>query len=313
VYKGNRITVIIPCLNEETTIAKVVGDFKRVLPSAETIVFDNGSTDRTAQFAAQAGAEVITEKRRGKGFVVQAMFQKVEANIYVMVDGDDTYPAGRLGALLEPVLRGEADMSIGSRTMLESNSEFKLLHRIGNRFFQGVLSWVFGSHLTDILSGYRCMSRRLVKSLPLFAKGFEIEAEITIKSLQRGFSLVEVPVDLTSRAEGSYSKIRVLRDGLRILGTIFSLFRDYKPLTFFGSVGLGLVATGLVPAAYAFLSDRQVVQALRFSLEILSLGLVLIGIMFIAVGLILHTVDRRFQELEHFLRVPDRQFKEDHE
>jgi len=241
------------------------------------------------------------------------MFQKVDADIYVIVDGDDTYPAGRLGALMEPVLRGEADMSIGSRTLPESHSEFKLLNRVGNKFFQGVLSWVFGSRLTDVLSGYRCMNRSLVKSLPLFAKGFEIEAEITIKALERGFRLVEVPVDLSARAEGSFSKIRVFRDGFRILGTIFSLFRDYKPLTFFGSIGLGFVALALIPGTYAFLGDPGAVQALRFAPATLSIGLALIGMLFVAVGLVLHTVDRRFQELEHFMRVRGQPFKENHQ
>ncbi|HLC03344.1 MAG TPA: glycosyltransferase family 2 protein [Anaerolineales bacterium] len=300
-----RVAVVIPCLNEERTIAKVVQDFRAELPEADIVVFDNGSTDQTAEAAAEAGAILMSEKRRGKGFVVHAMFQKVDADIYIMVDGDDTYPADRARALLEPVWRGEADMAIGSRIMAESSSEIKFLNWIGNNFFRRVINLIFRTNLTDILSGYRCMNRRLVKSLPLFVKGFEVEAEITIKSLERGFRLVEVPVDLRSRMEGSASKIRVLRDGLSILGTIFSLFRDYKPLTFFGSLGLMFLGLGLIPGAYAAFGAPALLQTLPLSSLMVSIALILIGTLFISVGLILHTVNRRFQEMEHLLQLSD--------
>ena len=301
--RTSRIVILIPCLNEEGTIAKVVQDFRAQLPEAEVIVFDNGSGDRTVELGLQAGAVLMSEKRRGKGHVVQAMFQHVEADVYVMVDGDDTYPADRVRDLLSPVLLGEADMSIGSRMMADSRSAMSPTSRIGNNFFRIVINWIFGTRLTDILSGYRCLSRTLVKSLPLFVKGFEVEAEITIKSLERGFRLVEVPVDLRSRHEGSFSKIRALRDGLSILGTIFSLFRDYKPLTFFGSVGIVFFVLGLAPGAYALSANSTAPQPFPVLLGILSVGLGLIGALLVAVGLILHTVNRRFQELEHLMRL----------
>lgn len=299
------ITVIIPCLNEEKTIAKVVQDFHTALPEADLIVFDNGSTDQTARVASEAGATVLVEKRRGKGFVVQAMFQRVDTDIYVMVDGDDTYPVEKVRSLIEPVLKGDADMVIGSR-MAESKSEFRRINWLGNIFFQNIINAIFGTHLTDILSGYRCMNRKLIKSLPLFVKGFEIEAEITIKSLERGFRLAEVPVSLRSRMEGSHSKIRILGDGLRILGTIFSLFRDYKPLTFFGSLGLTSVILGLIPAAKLALTPEREWLTAQIPNILISFSLILIGMLFIAVGLVLHTVNRRFQEMEHFMRLREK-------
>jgi len=301
--RTSRIVVLIPCLNEEGTIARVVQDFRAQLPEAEVIVFDNGSSDKTVELALGAGAVLMSEKRRGKGHVVQAMFQNVEADVYVMVDGDDTYPADRVKALIAPVLQGEADMSIGSRMMAESRSAMSPMSRIGNKFFRIVINWIFRTRLTDILSGYRCLGHSLVKSLPLFVKGFEVEAEITIKSLERGFRLIEVPVGLRSRQEGSFSKIRALRDGLSILGTIFSLFRDYKPLTFFGSVGIVFFALGVAPGVYALLSSSDSSQPFSILLGILAVGLDLIGVLLVAVGLILHTVNRRFQELEHLMRL----------
>jgi glycosyltransferase involved in cell wall biosynthesis len=296
------LVVLIPCLNEEKTIAKVVQDFKTALPEADVIVFDNGSTDQTVRMATEAGATLLAEKRRGKGFVVQAMFQRVDADIYVIVDGDDTYPAENVRSLIEPVLNGEADMVIGSR-IAESKSEFRRINWLGNIFFQNIINAFFGTHLTDILSGYRCMNRKLVKSLPLFVRGFEIEAEITIKALERGFRLVEVPVDLRPRMEGSYSKIHILRDGLRILGTIFSLFRDYKPLTFFGSLGLTSMVLGLIPVAMVTLTYAKEGLEAHIPRILISFGLILNGMLFIAVGLVLHTVNRRFQEMEHFMRL----------
>lgn len=301
----DRVVVVIPCLNEEPTVGDVVRAFRAQLPEAEIFVFDNGSTDNTSRVAVEAGAHVMSESRKGKGYAVQAMFQRVDADFYIMVDGDDTYPAERVGALLEPVVQGEADMSIGSRIMAGSSSEIKLLNWIGNKFFKRVINSIFRTDLTDILSGYRCMNRRLVKSLPLFVKGFEVEAEITIKSLERGFRLVEVPVDLRSRVEGSHSKLRILRDGLSILGTIFSLFRDYKPLTFFGGVGLAFLVAGFIPGAFLVFGRSEPLGAGDPLLLISTLTLTAFSLVFISVGLILHTVNRRFQELEHLMRLSE--------
>ena len=291
------VAVLIPCLNEALTVGKVVRDFREVLPTAEIFVFDNGSIDETKAVAQAAGAVVLAEYRRGKGYVVQSMFQTVAADAYVMVDGDDTYPAERLLSLLEPVLNGEADMVVGSRFMRNNQSESAWLNRLGNRLYQAVINMIFGTQLTDILSGYRCLSSRLVNGVPILVTGFEVEAELTIKALERGFRIVEVPTDARARPDGSFSKIRLTHDGFKILWTILSLFRDYKPLTFFGLLGLLTIGFGLIPGLVAILGFLETGLVLHFPSAILAVGLVLTGLLLLVVGLILHTINRRFQEL----------------
>jgi glycosyltransferase involved in cell wall biosynthesis len=302
-HSSPHIVVLIPCLNEAQTIAKVIGDFQKNLPEAEIIVFDNQSDDQTFMAALEAGARVVSEMRRGKGFVIQSMFRDIEADIYIMVDGDDTYPAERVRALVDPILKNEADMVIGSRITPGSNSRFSILNWWGNKFFLGLINMIFGARLTDILSGYRAMNRRLVKSLPLFEHGFGIEAELTIKALERGFRLQEAPVDLRNRVEGSYSKIRIVRDGLRILLTIFALFRDYKPLTFFGGLGLFFSFLGCLVGLLPLVDFMKTGGTMPLIFAVFG-GLVAIGGMLnIGVGLILHTLNRRFQEMEHFTQL----------
>lgn len=296
------VVILIPCYNEAQTIAKVVADFRQALPAAEIFVFDNGSTDRTAAEARAAGATVVAEPRRGKGYVVRAMFEKVQADAYVLVDGDDTYPAERVPSLVEPILNDEADMVVGSRTTSASQSQFRALNLLGNQLYQQVINTIFGTRLTDILSGYRCFSPRLVQGVPIAVTGFEVEAELTIKALERGYRILEVPVDLRPRPEGSHSKIRLARDGFKILWTILSLFRDYKPLTFFGALGLGFIGLGLIPGLVAVLEFFKTGLVLHFPSAILAVGLVLTGMLLLVVGLILHTVNRRFQELGYYLR-----------
>lgn len=301
--QDTKIAILIPCLNEEKTITKVVSDFKNELPNAKIYVFDNMSTDQTANLAIQSGAEVFFETRRGKGAVVQTMFQKIEADVYIIVDGDDTYPAPQVHMLIEPILNGSADMTIGSRTMKESKSEFRFLNWLGHKWFQGIINIAFGTHLTDILSGYRAMNRKLIKSLPLFENGFEIEAELTIKALERRFSLQEIPVNLRSRPFGSYSKIKMLQDGIKILGTIFALFRDYKPLTFFGFLGLCSCAAGFIFGISVLFDVKTAYQVPSIFSGLLSFGFTFTGLLFIAIGLILHTINRRFREMEYFQRL----------
>src|SRR5262245_13556385 len=191
-----KIAVLIPCFNEEATVAQVVRDFRAALPQAEIVVFDNNSTDRTADRAREAGAIVHFERRQGKGFVVLRMFHSIEADVYVMVDGDSTYPAHAVRRLIEPIVNERADMVVGSRLHAGSHSEFRLLNRLGNYFFASLFRLIFRSKLTDILSGYRAFNRRFIEDIPLFGGGFEIEAELTVKALQRGFRIEEVPVDL---------------------------------------------------------------------------------------------------------------------
>lgn len=298
-----KIAVLIPCHNEEPTVAEVVAAFRSELPAADIYVFDNNSTDRTRECALAAGAIVFSEPRQGKGFVVQSMFRRVEADVYVMVDGDATYPAAEVHRLLAPIIADEADMVVGSRLHSETESEFRHLNRWGNRLVLALLNSIFGVRLTDILSGYRAFNRRFVKGLPLFGGGFEIETELTIKSVARGLRIVEIPTTLTSRPEGSHSKIKFFRDGTLILNTILALFRDYKPLTFFGAIGLVLIGVALIPTAIVLLHVIRTGTVTNFSAPLMALALGLAGMLSIVAGLILHTIVRRFQEIEHTLAV----------
>jgi glycosyltransferase involved in cell wall biosynthesis len=298
----NRIAVLIPCLNEELTIGKVVRDFREQLPEADIHVVDNASTDATRQVAEEAGAVVHTERRRGKGYVVQTMFQTVDADVYVMVDGDDTYPAEAVHDLIQEITSGHADMAVGSR-FLAPESSFRPLNRLGNHLFLRVINFIFGTQLTDVLSGYRAMSRRLVKGLPLFVTGFEVEVEMTIKTLERGLRLSEKPARLRDRPQGSHSKIRKFKDGYRILGTILALMRDYKPLTTLGSLGLFILLLSLVPGGAVVREYLSTGQVLRLPSVVLAIGLALTGMLGLTAGLVLHTVNRRFQELDYLVRL----------
>jgi len=298
-----RIAILVPCYNEELTIADVVRQFHVQLPDAAIYVFDNNSSDRTADEARRAGAIVCRELRQGKGHVVQSMFHEVDADIYIMVDGDGTYSATAVHELIAPILDREADMVVGSRLHRRAQSEFRRLNRFGNRLFEAILNWLFGVRLTDILSGYRAFSRRFVKDIPLFTGGFEIETELTIKALERGYRIVEVPTNLGRRPEGSHSKIRWVRDGILILNTILALFRDYKPLTFFGAAGLVFMVAGLIPGTIVILEFLRIGLVLRLPSAVLAVGLVLCGMLLVIAGLIVHTIVRRFQELDYQLRL----------
>jgi glycosyltransferase involved in cell wall biosynthesis len=281
-----KIAVLIPCLNEELTIDQVVKDFREQLPEAEIHVFDNASTDATRTVAEEAGATVHTEPRRGKGNVVQTMFREVRADIYVMVDGDNTYPPEQVHGLIEEVASGRADMAVGSRLMA-ADSSFRTLNRLGNRFFLGLINSLFGARLTDVLSGYRAMSRRFVTGVPVLVSGFEVEVEMTIKALERGFRLSEKPARLRDRPRGSHSKLRKFRDGWRILATILALLRDYRPLPTFAGPGLLAVALGLILGVGSGLP------------ALVALG----GVFAILAGVVLHTANRRLREVESLTRL----------
>ncbi len=302
-----KIAILIPCYNEELTIAKVVRDFHNELPQANIYVFDNNSTDHTVASAREAGAHVAYERRQGKGFVVQSMFAQIDADIYVLVDGDDTYPASEVHKLIEPIVQGKAEMVVGSRLMPSSESEFRLLNKLGNGFFLQVINSIFKVKLSDVLSGYRAFSREFVKSIPVFGGGFETEVELTVKALARGYRITELPVRLTSRPEGSFSKIRIVQDGFVILNTILSLVRDYKPLTFFGGMGLIFILLGFVPGMVVIVEFIKTGLVPKLPSAVLAVGLVLSGMLLIVVGLVLHTITRRFQELEHQLRLRDKE------
>jgi glycosyltransferase involved in cell wall biosynthesis len=298
-----KLAVLIPCYNEEVTVARVISSFRAELPQAHIYVFDNNSSDRTVELARAAGATVFSETRQGKGFVIQSMFRRLEADIYVMVDGDDTYPAGEVNRLIEPIISGDADMVVGSRLSSGTSSEFRSMNRWANRLVLALLNSMWRTNLTDVLSGYRAFNHKFVKTLPLFGGGFEIETELTIKAVARGFRIVEIPTTLTARPQGSHSKIKFWRDGLLILNTILALFRDYKPLTFFGSAGLLLLLISLLAGLAVLLEFSQRLTLARPILGLAALIFFLSGLLSMAVGLVLHSIARRSQEFEYQIQL----------
>lgn len=304
-----KIAVIIPCYNEEAAIGEVIVRFRHELPYADIHVFDNNSTDRTVEIALQAGAIVSYETRQGKGHVVRAMFRKVEADIYIMVDGDMTYPSDKIHELLSPVLMGQADMVVGSR-LLSSATMMKVPNQLGNVLFRIAINRIFGTTLTDILSGYRVMTREFVRSIVILSEGFQIETELTIQALHHKMRIVEVPVTLSERLPGSQSKISVVADGFRILWTIFDLYRTYRPLTVFGGAGLLMIGAGITLGAIVVSEFIETGLVQRFPTAILSTGLVLAGLLAISVGLILNTLMRSFREVQHKILALDHRFSE---
>ena len=297
----SKIAILIPCYNEEKTVSQVVHDFKAQLPGADIYVYDNNSGDRTSELAHNAGAIVRREWQQGKGNVVRSMFSQIDADIYVMVDGDSTYPAERVHDLISPIITGQADMVNGSRLHAGSESNFRRLNLFGNRIFIRLFNVVFHVQLTDLLSGYRAFNRKIVKGLPLLSRGFEIETELTMKAIQGDFKVIEVPVSLVARPEGSFSKIKIIRDGILILSTLFSLLRDYKPLTVFGFFGGCIASLGLIPGIMVLQESMLTGSIHSVPLAILAVGLVLSGLLIIIAGLVLHAIARRFQENERKL------------
>ena len=292
-----KTVVLLPCYNEEKTLSKVIDDFRRELPEAEIVVYDNNSTDRSIEIAIQKNASLYREKRQGKGNVVKAAFDTLEADIYVMVDSDDTYPADKIHALMKPVVDEEADMVVGTRLESANDTNLRPLHQFGNRMILTMLNWTFRTHLKDILSGYRVMNKNFVKNIPLLSSGFEIETELTLQALEKGMIVKELPIQYRERPVGSVSKLRSFRDGSRIIWTIFSLLQDYRPMTFFTYLAsffwvLGLIAGGIVIKDYL---DNGLIE--KIPTAILATLLITIGLITFISGLIVSTVNRRFLEL----------------
>ncbi len=290
------IVVLIPCLNEEITIGKVIRDFQEAIPEAEIIVFDNNSTDRTANIAEESGAKVFHELRPGKGHVIASMFRKVKADYYVIVDGDDTYSAEHVRQLLKPVLEGNAEMAVASRLTEYSEQSFRPLHVFGNNLVRRLVNWIFHSNLTDIMSGYRVCSRELVQSVPIFSSGFEVETEITIRTMDYGFRITEVPVPYRNRPEGSSSKLRTFHDGFRILSEIARIAKAYKPFTFFGAIGLVFIIIGGISGIWVILDYLEDEYVNKVPTAILATGTMLLGFGSIGMGILLNTINYRFRE-----------------
>jgi glycosyltransferase involved in cell wall biosynthesis len=283
------IAVLVPCFNESAAIAKVVGDFRAALPDATVYVYDNNSTDDTAAIAAAAGAVVRRETRRGKGNVVRRMFQDVEADIYVMVDGDDTYDAQVAPALVARLVADNLDMVVGKRIETHQ-AAYRAGHRLGNRVLTGLVRWLFGARIDDMLSGYRAFSRRFVKSFPSFSREFEIETELTVHAMQMRMPIAEIDTSYKERPPGSTSKLRTFRDGWRILMTITNLMRNERPLMFFSLVGAAIAVVAIALGVPIVLDYLDTGKVLRFPTAILCSGLGVIAVVCVATGLILDLV-----------------------
>ncbi len=296
-----RIAVLIPCYNEATTIGKVVDDFRAQLPGATIYVFDNRSTDDTAQIATEHGAEVLFEPRQGKGFVIDAMFDRIDADAYLMVDGDDTYPADSARDVLGPVLSGHADMVVGTRLAEFTDKSFRPLHVLGNKLVRGLINLIFKAKLRDILSGYRAFNRNLINRVPIVSGGFEVETELTIHALYYRLAVEEVPIPYRERPSGSESKLRTFRDGFRVLWKLFSLVRAFKPLTFFGLISILLFVLGVLAGIPPILDYVRTGKVPHFPLAILATGLMILSAGSVFVGLILHSMNWRMKELHSVL------------
>ena len=292
---------MIPCYNEALTVQKVVADFHRALPEAEVWVFDNASVDATAQLAVQAGAQVRHVLAKGKGNVVRTMFRDVDADIYVMVDGDDTYPASSVRTLIQDVVQGRADMVVGTRLEFHDSASFRRFHGFGNRLVRGCISALFGHPVRDVLSGYRVFSRRFVKSMPVLSRGFEIETEMTVFALANGFILSEQVIEYGTRPDGSESKLNTYRDGMRVLKTILFLFKDMRPLLFFGMLAAVCMASSLGFGAVVINEFARTGVVTHPSTAVLAVAFALVGVVSTATGLILDTVNRRTNEIQRLI------------
>lgn len=297
-----RIAVLLPCYNEEITIGKVVRDFRTALPEAEIHVFDNNSSDGTQAQALAADATVHFVACQGKGWVVRSMFRDVDADLYIMADGDDTYPADRVRELMSPVLSGSADMVVGTRLQDYDDHAFRRLHKFGNNLVLRSINTLFGSKLSDVLSGYRVFSRRFVKTMPVLSHGFEIETELTLHALEHGLAIKEITIPYGKRPDGSFSKLNTFSDGWRVLRTILWIFKDYKPLLFFSALSgvfllLGVIFGGIVVSE--FFATAKVTHP---STAVLAATLCTFSVLSLMIGLILDTVNRRSKE-QHILLV----------
>ena len=284
------VAVLLPCFNEEVTIGKVVRDFKAALPDATVYVYDNNSTDRTAEIAATEGAIVRREPRQGKGNVIRAMFEDIDADVYVMADGDDTYPADAAPAMVSKVLDGY-DMVIGDRlssTYFQENK--RPFHNFGNRLVRGSINGLFNAHVTDIMTGYRAFSFTFVKTYPVLSRGFEVETEMTIHSLNNNLRLYEMPIQYRDRPAGSVSKLDTVGDGIKVMSTIFRMIREYKPLPFFGTIGLLIGASGILLCGGVTYEFTKTGLVARFPTLIGAIMLVIVGLLLFATGIILDVI-----------------------
>lgn len=295
-----KIAVLIPCYNEAKTIKKVVEDYKNALPEADIYVYDNNSTDGTDEIARQAGAIVKYEYeyKQGKGNVIRSMFRQIEADCYLMIDGDDTYPVENAREMCDIILEGKADMVIGDRLSSTYFTENKRpFHNLGNRMVRLLINKIFNNNVKDIMTGYRAFSYEFVKGFPVLSKGFEIETEMTIHAVDKNFKLVEVPVNYRDRPEGSISKLNTYRDGFRVLKTIFTLFKEYKPTFFFNTLTLIFLALALIlgiPVVGEYIKTGLVP---RFPSLIVASIFTVISLLLWITGIILQVIVKKHKQL----------------
>lgn len=296
------VAVLVPCYNEAITIAKVIDDFRAVLPEADIFVYDNNSSDDTAQIAREHGAIVRKETRQGKGNVVRQMLRDIDADYYIMVDGDDTYPAEAASAILKPLEDGMADMVVGDRL---SNGTYgkendRAFHGFGNDLVRVLIKWLYGFEFSDVMTGYRAFNREFAQTIPVISSGFEIETELSIHAVDKAWRIAEVPIEYRDRPEGSESKLSTFSDGAKVLRIIMSLFKDYRPLALFGWLSLIFIIIGLIVGIPIIVEFADTGLVPRLPSAVLAVSLEIIGLLTLASGLILDTVvksNRRQYEL----------------
>lgn len=301
-----KIAVLIPCYNEESTVESVVKEFKRELPYANIYVYNNNSEDNTVALARNAGAIVREERRQGKGNVIRTMFKEVDADIYVLVDGDNTYPAEMVHKLIEPIRNKEADMTTGDRI---SNGRYKeenkrLFHIAGNKIVRKTINRLFKSDLRDIMTGYRVFNRKFVDNVPIMSKKFEVETEMTIHALDKQFTIKEIPIEYRDRIQGSFSKLNTFKDGIEVCKTILKMYKDYKPLKFFITISFIFFMIALLIGLPVIIEYIETKYITKVPSAILATGLMILSSIMAQSGIILDTVAKQYKE-EYNLRILD--------
>lgn len=295
---NKKIAILIPCYNESKTIEKVVKDYKEALPEADIYVYDNNSTDGTDEIARKAGAIVRYETKQGKGNVIRTMFREIDADCYLMVDGDDTYPAENAWEMCNYVLENNVDMVIGDRlssTYFQENK--RPFHNFGNKLVENLINKIFKSNIVDIMTGYRAFSYNFAKTFPILSKGFEIETEMTIHAIDKNFTLKEMPVQYRDRPEGSESKLNTVSDGIKVVKTIATLFKEYKPTLFFNIVASLVLLVCIIMAVPVFVEYFQTGLVPKYPTLIVSSILLVISLLLYAVGLILQVIVKKHRQL----------------
>ena len=293
-----KIAVLIPCYNEELTIEKVIKDFRKELPNADIYVYNNNSKDKSAEIAKANGSIVINEYKQGKGNVVRSQFRDIEADIYVMVDGDDTYPAEFVHKLIEPVRNGEADMTLGDRL---SNGTYQKenkrpFHELGNNLVKKSINILFSTNLKDIMTGYRVFNKRFVKNMPVLSPKFEIETEMSLYALDKKYIIKEIPIEYRDRPEGSSSKLNTVSDGIKVIKTIVRMFKDYKPFRFFGIISLIFLLLGLLVGVPVLVEFFKTAYITKVPSAILATGFISLAAVAFQCGIVLDTVTRQHRE-----------------